>query len=482
MLNLYGISGNILLLLIMASAVCFLAQVITMVDSFNRYKSSIAQWIDCIVQVVICAHLLIQSLLISQVLANIRELYVANMGYLMLRYGIGIVSLILAVTTALLRKKFLPMSTFPAILLTLPVAEDLLGHAYFQIYILSLIFWFIRAVWLSVTYRRDMKNRISAFSVKQAMDSLHSGLLYYRKDGKIELINECMQNLMLALTGKVHKDGNLFRQLIMSGDSIAATVESLLDEHRVYRLHNGVAWMFSEYKLNISGKHYFQLAATDVTERLRITHELRAHKEELILRDKQISEMLQNIKAICREEEVARISSDIHDGMAQRLAMMLRVLRSKEEIDEMLFITYVEEMLGEWNNMQMISSPRDISAVISAYAEIGVTITLRGDIPKSPSCVAFFADFVREGAANAVRHGLATEIDVNCEEDDGLLRMSIKNSVLSPIDSITEGSGIRDLRRKLLKLGGTLTIITQPDFILTAEIRMYEQGGKTNDT
>ena len=89
---------------------------------------------------------------------------------------------------------------------------------------------------------------------------------------------------------------------------------------------------------------------------------------------------------------------------------------------------------------------------------------------------AFFTDFIREGAANAVRHGFAAEVFVTCAKTEEGFRMSVANSGVAPAGSITEGGGIKALRRKLDELGGELSVTMRPRFTVTATIRDLREG------
>ena len=483
MINFYGASEGVLLLLGMVATVCFLTQLIAAIVGFSRYKYSALRWLECAAQVVLSVHLLIQALLVSQVLVDSKEMFIAASGYITTRYVIGIIMLILAAVMVVRFKKFLSVIALFAVVLTLPVAENLLGQRYRWVYILSLIFWLARSIFLSFVYRREIKKQISALSIKQAMDSLHSGLMYYRENGRIHLTNLRMQKLMIALTGEVQKNGLLFHQMIQTGEAMKAQELLSADGQIIYRLDDGTAWLFSMRELLISGKKYYQLSAVEITKHLRLTDKQRAYAEELRQHGERIAETIKNLDAICREEELLRISSDIHDSIAQRLAMIARILRSKEAFDETALIAYVGGILAGWRTAQTEGEPERIATIQNAYADIGVEVEFTGSVPKARAHADYFADFVREGIANAVRHGFASKVFIRCEEDSGCIKMSIENTGIAPKDEITEGSGIAGLRRKLAALGGVLSISISPRFTLTAVIdkTIPNRGGTFND-
>ena len=483
MLELYRFSEAVLLMLTMSSALCLIAQALVISVSINRYKNTAARWVECAAEVLVFLNVLILALLISQVFVNLRAGIIAVSGYVLVRYLLfaAIVTAVIAVN--LLRRKRPPLLPALAVFLPLPFMEAAAGHHYPSIFIVVMIFWLLRAIYICIVRHNEMKRQISAFSIKQAIDSLRTGLLYYDSRGRIYLMNHRMLLLMPVLTGAVQKNGVTFRRMIECGDTLTAPEPLPIDGHIIYRLNDGTAWLFREQEVLISNKTYYQLSAVDVTERLRLTYKRQEYAQELTLRGKQIADTIENLDSICREEELLRISNDIHDDIAQRLAMMARILRANEEIDETALAEYVGGIATGWKNIQTENCEESIASLCHAYADIGVMVTLHGEVPKNTAVAEYFVDFVREGVANAVRHGFTSEVLICCEEDADTLKMSVKNGSLALKGEIVEGSGIAGLRRKLAVLGGTIEIITSPHFTLTAVIATVNKtlGGREND-
>ena len=170
MINFYTYSFDMLICLVMLSSFCLLVQVFATAASFNRHKKSLAAWSEGASQVIMCVNLFIQAMLISQVMNNLKELTVADTGFTTFRYIIGIAIIISVIVTIVLEKEILPTVALPALVFTLPWAEKALGIHYDIVYILALIFWLVRAIFIYVKHRRARKNQISAFSIKQAID------------------------------------------------------------------------------------------------------------------------------------------------------------------------------------------------------------------------------------------------------------------------------------------------------------------------
>ena len=59
---------------------------------------------------------------------------------------------------------------------------------------------------------------ISSLSIKDAVDSLHTGVLFCKPDGYIVLVNIQMQKLMTVLTGRIHRNSRNFYELLLLGN------------------------------------------------------------------------------------------------------------------------------------------------------------------------------------------------------------------------------------------------------------------------
>ena len=101
---------------------------------------------------------------------------------------------------------------------------------------------------------------------------------------------------------------------------------------------------------------------------------------------------------------------------------------------------------------------------------IGVEIRLEGPLPGGCAMGDLFADIVREGATNAVRHGLATQVLVRMEHGQTCCRMRITNNGPPPPENIREGEGLSGIRKKVTARGGELRVITRPRFALEIDL------------
>ena len=102
----------------------------------------------------------------------------------------------------------------------------------------------------------------------------------------------------------------------------------------------------------------------------------------------------------------------------------------------------------------------------SIFAAIGVDIVFEGQLPNNVKQASLFVTIVREGSTNAVRHGLATRINIKSEVRENYYSLTIKNNGYTSSVPISPGSGLSLMKKKVLEHGGVLDILQHPLFTL----------------
>ena len=489
MLEFYYFPEYVRLALAMLSALLAAAQAAVAVAGFHRRRREISVWPENLLETAVLLHCLIFSMMIARVMVNMHSGIAAPDSHAWLRYAALALMLAPAAVCAVqscfqrrgvLRGAALPLTAVLPAVSTLPFIEDAAGRAFPFIYCAALLCLLARTAYICVLRRRELRRELSGYSVKRAMDALHTGLLFCTADGGIQLINRRMQKLMLAITGRVRRDGNSLWEMLQIGDTLRRPEPAQLDGHPVYRLDDGSVWMFSRNVLPFYGGKYYQISASDVTERWQLTAALRGQEEQLVQRGQELEAALSALESIRRDEELLRVRGKVHDIMAQRLAVLMQALRSPGSVDEGSLTALADDMLTDARiEAEAGGRAGSFRLLRGVFEALGVKITLTGKPPGEPARAAFFADFTREGVTNAVRHGFATEVEVFCQSGDGGLVISVSDNGLAPAGIISEGGGISEIRRRLKKLGGRLEIETGPHFRLTAVIP--NTGGENYD-
>ena len=306
-----------------------------------------------------------------------------------------------------------------------------------------------RGIYVSLRRAREIKTGISALSIKNAIDSLHTGVLFGEPDGYILLANAQMQRLMTVIAGKAYRDGAAFWALI--------------EDQPLRVLPDGSAWKFTRTQLRIKRKTYVQLTAADITERWELTARLQKQNERLRQRSEELKSAIATLHTLSRERETQKAKMRAHDILGQRLTLLLRTVRNEQALDTASLRALSQSLLEELKTEQSSPAPQDyLESLRREFAGVGVEIRLEGTLPEDP----LFAGIIREGVTNAVRHGFATEIVIQAQRGEDGFHMRISNNGPPPPRDYKEGGGLGGMRKKLESRGGALRVASQPSFVL----------------
>jgi len=392
--------------------------------------------------------------------------------YIILRlvFFAAVLSAVLAVTAFTRKPGMLPVILAAG--LTLPLIEDLTGYAFVYLNIIVIAFWLIRSVVHGLSHYKVIMSGLSAFSVKNAIDSMITGVMFCQKNGYVLLVNDQMQILMNVITGKTQRNGRHFYSLLTLDDIEPGCKTTWFEGQNVCLLPNGSAWMFSMAEMRINKRDYIQLTATDITERWTLATRLQPQNEELTRRQKELSEAIANLHIVSRERETQRAKIRAHDLLGERLTVLLRTARSEKEPDYPLLRSLSSELIDELKAVGNAPSPSDeLDILRQTFKSIGVEIIIEGELPEDMDVGSLFADISREAVTNAVRHGLATQviIHVQTQENGHLLRITDNGHAAA--GTIKEGGGISGMRERLRPFGGMLRISAVERFTLTVTVR-----------
>ena len=458
-------------------ALCVLLQTLATVISFHRYPRNRTQVLETLLELSVLFQIFACSLLHGQAVLGYADNIIAPTGYGTLRIVIYIMIVLLSIAVIISSRNLKPLFIIAAASLTLPVSERLTGNIFAYLYIAAIFFWLIRSVFVGLSRYRENNKSLSSLSIKSAIYSMNTGIMFCEHDGYTLLSNEQMQRLMLAITGKVQRNGKIFFSLLTLGDINPECRITWFEEQNVCLLPDGSAWIFNLTELLIKRKKYIQLTATDISERWKLTAELQPQSEELQRRQKELSEAIKNLHILSREKETQRAKMRAHDILGERLTIMLRTVRSEQEPDYVLLRNLSQGLIDELRAVGSAPSPQDeLDILKQTFEAIGVEILFSGKLPEDSGKGSLFADIAREAVTNAVRHGLATQVYIHMDDSDGDYHLRITDNGHPPLENITEGGGLSGMRKKVEPFKGTVTITVSPRFILT----VYLPGGEQN--
>ena len=454
-------------------ALCVISQTLAAVLSYYRHPHTRPHLLESLLEMFLLLHIIVLSLPMGQGQLSHNSGLIAPTAYVELRYIAAAAGIVLTSLVMANRKKAGPGLIIAAIVLTLPAMETTCGNAYAWLYITALLFWLSRSIYIGIIRYREIITQLSILSVKNAVDSLHTGVLFSDSDGFVALINAQMQRLMTEMIGRIHRNSHHFYELLVSGDLLPGCLKTEYEGQIVCLLPDETAWVFTRTEIPIQNKHYIQLTATDITRRWALTAELRQQEELLILRGEELREMIVGLQTLSQTRELQNAKLRAHDILGQRLTMLLHSVNSGQTLDYVLLRTQLQNLLDDLRSGQNTVSPQDkLDNLRRTFKTIGVELYLDGDLPEDDIRGVLLVDIISESVVNAVRHGFASQIFVQVDHSDGAWHLEITDNgnVHTPPHPLIEGGGIGGMRGKVEPRGGSLAVITHPRFILRVEL------------
>jgi signal transduction histidine kinase len=459
------------------------AAVVLVLHQF-RFKHDLNYWLNGLASFLALCQTLINAALIARVQENMTYGYILSSGYSGIRYAVFgaaaalfIVMFIRNITgkniTVSARQALRPALVAAASFLTLPLMESWLGALFPAAYCAALALLLAGSIGFSLRLRRELKASISGLSVKQAMDSLGTAVLFYRKSGHILMQNNKMQELMLQTAGRVFFNGKQYLDTVVIPNAQYQGADIYL-----YKLPDG-EWLFTVRQLKTRLPAITQLTATEVSGQNRINLLLKQKQDELNAQQERLKAGIEKAGQLRRSEELLRLQAEFHDAQNQKLTALLRYLRQGQWPPADILAAAGTSLVSGLQDSGGAADPlSELKALIGGYGQAGVKISVEGLLPSDSDIALTLVFVLREAAANAVIHGYASEVfaHITTEQDTVVLRIT-DNSALPPKE-IREGSGIADIRRRLASRGGTLSIETAERFILTATVR-HKEGERT---
>ncbi|MBR5367026.1 MAG: hypothetical protein IK132_12350 [Clostridia bacterium] len=333
--------------------------------------------------------------------------------------------------------------------------------------------WPVYAVWeiLSAviilhhlrTYKRYRASTVTTAAIRQAVDLLPEGICVSASDGTPLLVNLKMDALCRALTDERLSDAKrLWEFLEENGES--------QEDKRLMQTPRGEAWLFAEDDLVIDGVVYRRMSAVNVTERYRITEELRkknAHLQEVRRRMKEASEL--SAEMFIKQEEAAARTA-LHNELGQVLLMGRHYLEHPDTTDKETVARMTRQMSCFLLGKSLAPQTRgedEVREAIRMAKDIGVTVDVKGGPVEEKRLRALLCEAIRECAANTVKHAEGDRLSAEIDQSAAGTRITLTNNGMPPKGPIAESGGLLSLRRMVGEAGGKMTVQCRPVFALT---------------
>ena len=163
----------------------------------------------------------------------------------------------------------------------------------------------------------------------------------------------------------------------------------------------------------------------------------------------------------CTQAEAARRLGLSQPALANKLRLLklaedtLRALRDGQQPDEALLMDFARSLPTALREDSTPTPARRLALLRETFQGMDVSVEVRGALPEDQAVADAFAEIAVECVTNAVRHGYATRVQFHFFQND-CWRMTVTDNGIPPAGPIREGGGIREMRRRIHRLGGTV--------------------------
>ena len=320
-----------------------------------------------------------------------------------------------------------------------------------------------------------MKKKTSAKMIKKAIDSYPGGICFSALDGRVILVNEKMNQLMLELTGHTILNAKVaWEELTNFANNGKAeklnqswlpkdpdNENGSTHQQLFFRFSDSSVWRF---ELRFLDSNTVQIEAAEITELYRLSEELYENTIRLQDMQKRQKALLDSIVEVNLNKEILAAKMHIHDELGHCLLATTKAITEDRRWNS---------TIQDFSNISTVWTVPDSSlqSELMQVAElIGCKVTFLGEQPKSRKALQLLYAAVREALTNAVRHADATELTVKIKQDKQRYHIEISDNGGVSVSSITEGNGLSALRQRLEQEGATLKVLCDNSVSLLVDI------------
>lgn len=340
-----------------------------------------------------------------------------------------------------------------------------------------------------------MKKNTSAKMIKKAIDSYPGGICFSALDGRVILVNEKMNQLMLELTGHTILNAKVtweeLANFASNGKAEKLTQSWLPKDPDKESIHQQLFFRFSDssvwrFELRFLDSNTVQVEAAEITELYQLSEELYENTIRLRQMQKRQKALLDSIVEVNLNKEILAAKMHIHDELGHCL------LATTKAITEDSLAENADVLRESWNST--IHDFSNISTVwtvpnsslqseLMQVAElIGCKVIFLGEQPKGRKALQLLYAAAREALTNAVRHADATQLTVKIEPCRKHYHVEISDNGNVTVSKITEGNGLSALRQRLEQEGASLKVLCDNSVSLIVDIPFdfdeVQKGGR----
>lgn len=313
---------------------------------------------------------------------------------------------------------------------------------------------------------RSAKTHLAQNAVKETLDWLPVGVCISDAQGTVLLSNLKINELSQSLTDQHLFDSRGFWEQV-------AAKGTAQDHGYLLQTADGHAYLFAKAPLVMhkdgNEMHFEQITASDMTDAYRITQELTANNRHLKEVQYRMKAVAASERSLIAAREVIKARTAVHNQMGSVLLSGKYYMDHPNGMDETELIRLLEYnnffLLREAENQEKEADALD--KALKTAQRIRVTVEIEGTLPEQESARDILAQAVEQCAANTVRHAGGDCVYVTLTETGSRLKAVFRNNGKAPEQPVNETGGLLYLRKIAEAAGGTVSIQSEPEFVLT---------------
>lgn len=329
------------------------------------------------------------------------------------------------------------------------------------------------AVWSLLNETRNRKT-LGNESIKEAFDNLPMGVCFFNEAGLPVLCNRAMHCFSFNVSGK---DVQYITDLNDVITPEFVPIEGVVRDGKIFTVSDSKAWQIERRSVNgENGSLYTQFIASDVTDLQKKRIELTLENDQLRKTQAELKRLSANVVAVTREEEILNTKMRVHDEMGRCLLEARKYLHDdKDSIPSSMVYSWKRAVsMLKYNNE--LTDDDMLSQIRQTCDSIGLKFVLLGTLPANEATAYLLTCAVRECVTNAVRHAGADILYVSFSETQAFATVTVTNNGIQPDREIVEGGGLSTLRRRIERIGGTMTVQSKPIFKLIVTVPKGKEG------
>lgn len=234
---------------------------------------------------------------------------------------------------------------------------------------------------------------------------------------------------------------------------------------------------FKKYTHEIDGKIVYEIVATDISERYRLTRELEQKLDELKKINNRLVVYGKNVAELTKEKEHLAAKIRIHNDMGKLLLTTKRKLNAPlTEAEGKELVSFWQAEIETLKFTRKVSKKSNLKVIEDAAKLVGVNLIFEGEQPE-PDTVRekILTQAMHECLTNTVSHANGKNMTVVVSEKNNVYTISIINDGEKPKGVIVEGGGLTGLRSLVERENGKMTLKSTPHFELLIELSQGEK-------